>query len=142
MNFFIGFFLRILTANLRTPIFQNTFQVAASAEAYSGPCHNGAFLWHNERPKAVTIFAKKFHLRCFTRFYICLCSEVTSSIYQTYKLKVYCNSFWRHCNAFYVVFSCIKETLCTLSDVTLSKSLELLCDCMFAANAKTIIYVM
>ena len=32
------YFSRILTANFRTPIFQNTSQVAASAEAYSGPC--------------------------------------------------------------------------------------------------------
>ena len=32
------YFSEILTANFRTPIFQNTFQVAASAEGYSGPC--------------------------------------------------------------------------------------------------------
>ena len=63
-------------------------------------------------------------------------SEVTSSIYQTYKFKVYCNSFWRHCNVFDVVFARINETLCPLGDVTLSKNLELLCDCMFATNPK------
>ena len=45
----------------------------------------------------LTIFTKKLHLRCFTRLCVHLCSEVTSSIYQTYKFKVYCNSFWRHC---------------------------------------------
>ena len=86
----------------------------------------------------LTIFTKKLHLRCFTRLCVHLCSEVTSSIYQTYKFKVYCNSFWRHCNVFDVVFACINETLCLLSDVTLSKNLELLCDCMFATNTKTI----
>ena len=80
--------------------------------------------------KSLTIFTKKLHLRCFTRFCVRLCSEVTSSIYQTYKFKVYCNSFWRHCNVFDVVFSCIKETLCLLSNVMLSKNLELLCDCI------------
>ena len=90
--------------------------------------------------KPLTIFTIKLHLRCFTRLYVGLCSEVTSSIYPTYKFKVYCNSFWRHCNVFYVVFSRIKETLWPLSDVTLPKNLELLCDCMFATNAKTIIY--
>ena len=60
--------------------------------------------------KPLTIFTKKLHLRCFTRFCVRLCSEVTSSIYQTYKFKVYCNSFWRHCNVFDVVFACINET--------------------------------
>ena len=54
--------------------------------------------------KPLTIFTKKLHLRCFTRFCVCLCSEVTSSIYQTYMFKVYCNSFWRHCNVFDAVF--------------------------------------
>ena len=89
--------------------------------------------------KPLTIFTKKLHLRCFTRFCVRLCSEVTSSIYQTYKFKVYCNSFWRHCNVFDVVFSCIKETLSPLSDVTLSKNLELLWSFTFATN--TIIYI-
>ena len=42
---------------------------------------------------------------------------------------------------FDVVFARVNETLCPLSDVTLSKNLELLCDCMFAANPKTIIYI-
>ena len=42
---------------------------------------------------------------------------------------------------FDVVFARINETLCPLSDVTLSKNLELLCDCMFATNTKTIIYI-
>ena len=84
--------------------------------------------------KLLTIFTKKLHIRCFTRFCVHLCSEVTSSIYQTYKFKAYCNSFWRHCNMFDVVFACINETLCLLSDVMLSKNLELFCDCMFATN--------
>ena len=75
--------------------------------------------------KRLIIFTKKLHLRCFTRFCVCLCSEVTSSIYQMYKFKVYCNSFWRHCNVFDVVFSCIKETLSPLSNVTLYKHLSL-----------------
>ena len=74
--------------------------------------------------KRLIIFTKKLHLRCFTRFCVCLCSEVKSSIYQTYKFKVYCNSFWRHCNVFDVVFACINETLCPLSNVTLSKYLS------------------
>ena len=87
--------------------------------------------------KQLTVFTKKLHLTCFTRFCVCLCSEVTSSVYQTYKFKVYCNSFWKHCNVFDVVFGCINKTLCLLSDVKLSKNLELLCNCMFAANTKT-----
>ena len=91
--------------------------------------------------KPLTIFIEKFHLRCFTGFCVRLCSEVTSSIYQTYKFKVYCDSFWRHCNVLNFVSSHIKDTLCPLSDVTLSKDLELLCDFMFATNTKTIIYV-
>ena len=60
--------------------------------------------------KPLTIFTKKLYLRCFTKFYVCLCSEVTSSIYQTHKLKVYYNSFWRHCNVFDVVFARRNET--------------------------------
>ena len=40
---------------------------------------------------------------------------------------------------FDVVFASINET--SLSDVTLFKNLELLCDCMFATNPKTIIYI-
>ena len=91
--------------------------------------------------KLLTIFTKKPHFRCFTRFCVCLCTEVTNSIYQTYKFKVYCNSFWRHCNVFDVVFARINETLCPLSDATLSQNLELLCDFMFATNTKTIIYI-
>ena len=91
--------------------------------------------------KLLTIFTKKLHLRCFTRFCVRLCSEVTSSIYQTYKFKVNCNSFWRHCNVFDVVFERINETVWLLSDVTLSKNLELLCNCMFPTNTRTIIYI-
>ena len=82
------------------------------------------FCEYNDGLKPLTIFTKKLHLRCFTRFCVRLCSEVTSSIYQTYKFKVYCNSFWRHCNVFDVVFARINETLCPLSDVTLSKYLS------------------
>ena len=69
--------------------------------------------------KSLTIFTKKLHLWCFTRFCVHLCSEVKSSIYQTWKFKVYCNSFWRHCNVFDVIFVCINETLWLLSNVTL-----------------------
>ena len=61
----------ILTENFRTPNFQNT-----------SPCL-----------KPLTIFTKRLHLRCFTRFCVCLFSEVTSSIYQTYKFKVYLTHF-------------------------------------------------
>ena len=39
---------------------------------------------------------------------------------------------------FDVVFARINETLSTLSDV----NLELLCDCMFATNTKSIIYTL
>ena len=60
--------------------------------------------------KPLTIFTKKLYLRCFTKFCVRLCSEVASSIYQMYKLKVYCNSFWRHFNAFDVVSAHINET--------------------------------
>ena len=84
--------------------------------------------------KPLTIFTKKLHLRCFTRFCVRLCSEVTSSIYQTYKFKfilthlegivMSLTSFWN-------------ETLCLLGDVKLSENLGLLCDCMFAVNTKT-----
>ena len=42
---------------------------------------------------------------------------------------------------FDVVFAHMNETLCSLSDVALCKNLELLCDCMFATNPKTIIYI-
>ena len=91
--------------------------------------------------KPLTIFTKKLHLRCFTRFFVRLCSEVTGPIYLMYKFKIYCNSFWRHRNVFDVVFARINETLCPLSDVTLSKNLELLYDCMFGTNTKTIIYI-
>ena len=91
--------------------------------------------------KLLTIFTKKLHLRCFMRFYVHLSSELTSFIDQTYKFKVCCNSFWRHCNVFDVIFARINETLWLLSDVTLSKNLEHLCDCMFTTNTKTIIYI-
>ena len=37
-NLLHRYFSRMLIANFRTPIFHNTSQVAASAEAYSGPC--------------------------------------------------------------------------------------------------------
>ena len=60
--------------------------------------------------KALTIFTKKLYLRCFIKFCVPLCSEVTSSICQTYRFKVYSNSFWKHCNVFDVVFARIKET--------------------------------
>ena len=139
MNFFIGTFQGFwqqISVHLfsRTPLkwllLQRRIQDLAKMEL---------FCEYNEQLKAA-IFTKKLHLRCFTRFCLRLCSEVTSSIYQTHKFKVYCNSFWRQCNVFDVVFSRIKETLCPFSDVT-SKNLELLCDCMFATNTKTIIYI-
>ena len=65
------YFSRILTANFRIPIFQNTSQVAASAETYSGLCQTSKmnlFCEYNWRHKAVNYFQKKLHLRCFTRF--------------------------------------------------------------------------
>ena len=77
----------------------------------------------------------------FHKVRVILCSEVASSIYQTYKFKVYYNLFWRHCNVFDVVFARINGTLFHLSDITLSKNLELLCDFMLAANTKTIYIV-
>ena len=138
------YFSRILTANFRTPIFQNTSQVVASAEVNVGPCQTPKMeLFVNiiNSLKLFTIFTKKSHLRCFTGFCVHLCSEVTSSSYQMYKFKVYCNSFRRHCNVFVVAFAHINETLCLLSDVMLYKNLELLCDCMFATITKTIIYI-
>ena len=140
MNFFIGIF-----QGFWLQISEHLFQVAASAEVYSGPCQTSIrwsfFVNIINGLNPLTIFTKKLPLRCFTRFCVCLCSEVTSSIYQMYKFKVYCNSFWRHCNVFDVVFACINETLCPLSNVMLSKNLELLCDCMIATNPKTIICI-
>ena len=78
--------------------------------------------------KVLTIFTKKLHLRCFTRFCACLFWTYKLYLSNVQKFKVYCNSFWRHCNIFDVVFARISETLCLLSDVTLSKNLELLCN--------------
>ena len=139
MNFFIGifqvFWLQI-SENLssRTPLkwLQRPIQDLVKMELFANII-NGL--------KPLTIFTKKLHLKYFTRFYVHLCSEVTSSIYQTYKFKVYCHSFWRHCNVFDVIFARINETLCPLSDVTLSKILELFWDSGFAKNTKTIIYI-
>ena len=141
MNFFIGIFQGFwlqISEHLfsRTPLtwllLQRRIQDLIKMEL---------FCEYNERLKAVNYIYKKLHLRCFTRFCVHLCSEVTSSIYETYKVKVYCKSFWRHCNVF-DVFSGIKETLRPLINVTSSKNLELLCDCIFATNTKTIIYIM
>ena len=134
------YFSRILTANFRTPIFQNSSERLFCRGVFGILSRWSFFVNIMNSLKPLTIFTKKLHLRCFTRFCVQLCSEVTSSIYETYKVKVYCNSFWRHCNVSDVVFSRIKKTLCPLSDVTLSKNLELLCDCMFATKTKTIIY--
>ena len=101
------------------------------------------FCEYNERLKAVNYFHKKSSILDDSQGSVCasvLKLQVKlPCIYQTYKFKVYCNSFWRHCSIFDVVFLCIEETLCWLSDVTLSKNLELLCDCMFATNTRTII---
>ena len=65
-------------------------------------------------------------------------SEVTSFIYQTYN---FIETHFKDTAIFDVIFAHINETLHPLSDVTLSKNLELLCDCMFATNPKTIIYI-
>ena len=133
------YFSRILTANFRTPLkwllLQRRIQDLVKHLRWS------FFVNIINDLKPLTIFTKKLHLRCFTRFYVHLCSELTSFIDQTYKFKVCCNSFWRHCNVFDVIFARINETLWPLSDVTLSKNLEHLCDYMFATNAKTIIYI-
>ena len=143
MNFFIDIFQVFwLHISEQTPIFYNTSQMAASAEAYSETCEDGAFIVNIINGlKSLTIFTKKLHLRCLTRFCVCLCSEVTSSIYQTYNFKVYCHSFWRHYNLFDLGFACTNETLCPLSYVTLSKNLDPLCDYMFATNTNIIIYI-
>ena len=90
--------------------------------------------------RPLTIF-KKSSILDVSQGSVYACSDVTSSIYQTYKFKVYWNSFWRHCNVFDVVFARINETLCPLSDVTLSKNLELLRDFMFFTNTETSIYM-
>ena len=138
MNFFLGifqgFWLQILEhllsrTPLKWPFLQRHIQdiVKYLRWSFSVNIINGL--------KLLTIFTKKLHLRCFTRFCVCLCSEVTSSFSQTYNFKVYCNLFWRHCNVFDVVFACIYKTL------YLSKNLELLCNCIFATNIKTIIYI-
>ena len=85
------YFSRILTANFRTPLkwllLQRRIQDLVKHLRWS------FFVNIINDLKPLTIFTKKLHLRCFTRFYVRLCSEVTSSIYQTYKFKVYCNSF-------------------------------------------------
>ena len=127
MNFFLGifqgFWLQILEhllsrTPLKWPFLQRHIQdiVKYLRWSFSVNIINGL--------KLLTIFTKKLHLRCFTRFCVRLCSEVLSSIYQTYNFKVYSNSFWRHCSVFDFVFAHINETLCLLSDVTLSKYLS------------------
>ena len=129
MNFFIGIFQGFwlqISEHLSSGCFCRGVFRTLSRWSFFVNIMNGL--------KPLTIFTKKLHLRCFTRFCVCLCSEVTSSIYQTYKFKVYCHSIWRHCNVFDVVFACINKTLCPLTNVTLSKNLELLCDCMFATR--------
>ena len=114
------YFSRILTANLRSPIFQTTLPNNCFCRGVFGTLSRWSFFVNIMNDlKQLTIVTKKLHLRCFTRFCVHLCSEVTSSIYQTYKFKVYCNSFWRHCNVFDVIFACIKETLSLLSNVRL-----------------------
>ena len=144
MNFFIGIFQGFwlqITEHVfsRTPfkwlLLQRCIQDLVKHLRW------GFFVNISNSLKPLTIFTKKLHLRCFTKLCVRFCYEVTSSICQTYKFKDYCNSFWRHCNVFDVVFARINETLCPLSDVTLSKNLELLCDFMFATNTKTIIYI-
>ena len=139
MNFFIGifqvFWLQIsenLSSRIPLKWLQRPIQDLVKMELFANII-NGL--------KPLTIFTKKLHLKCSTGFYVHLCSEVISSIYQTYKFKVYFHSFWRHYNVFDVVFACINETLCPLNNVTLSKILELLCDSVFAKNTKTIIYI-
>ena len=82
--------------------------------------------------KSLTIFTKKLHLRCFTRFCVCLWSEVTSSIYQTYKFKVY----YHWCR-----FCMHKLNFMLAQRCNVIKKFELLCDCMFATNTKTISYI-
>ena len=143
MNFFIGIF-QGFWLQISEHLFQNASQVAASKKHIHYLVKHlswSIFASIINGLKPLTIFTKKRHLRFFTRFCVRLCSEVTGSIYQTYKPKVYCHWFWRHCNVFYVVFESINETLCMLSNVTLSKNLELLCNCMFATNTKSIIYI-
>ena len=144
MNFFIdifqGFWLQISEHLFsRTPLkwllLQRRIQDLVKMELFGE---------YNERLKAVNncyLFSLKSSISDVSQasVYSSVLKLQTSSIYQTYKFKVYCNSFWRHCNAFDVIFSHRKETLCLLSNVVLSRNLELLCNCMFATNAKTII---
>ena len=62
------YFSRILTANFRTPIFQNISQVAASAEAYWDLVKHwrwSFFVNIINGLKLLSIFTKKLHLRCF-----------------------------------------------------------------------------
>ena len=104
MNFFIGIFQRFwlqISEHLSSGCFcRGVFRILS----------RWSFLVNIMKGlKLLTILTKKLHLRCFTRFCVCLCSEVKSSISQTYKFKVHCNSFWSHCSVFDVVFSGIKE---------------------------------
>ena len=81
------------------------------------------FCEYNKHLKAINYFHKKLHLRCFT------------------SSKFIVTHFEDYCNVFDIVFAHIKQTLSLLSDVMLSKNLELLCNFMFATDTKTIIYI-
>ena len=141
MNFFIGIF-QGFWLQISDHLFSKQLLSDCFCRGVFGTLSRWSFFMNIMNDlKQLTIFTKKLHLRCFTRFCVHLCSEVTSSIYQTYKVKVYCNSFWRHSNVFDAVFSRIKETLCPRSNATISKNLECFCNCMFATNTETIIYI-
>ena len=122
MNFFIGIF-QVFWLQISEHLFSIWFHACFCRGVFRTLSRWSFFVNIINSSKSLTIFMKKPYLRCFTRFCVHLCSEVTSSIYQIYKFKVYCHSFWRHCNVFDVIFACINENLCPLSDVT-SKNLE------------------
>ena len=123
MNFFIGIF-QALWLQISEHLFSTTFlkwlllqrHIQGVVKSFLVNIINGL--------KLLTIFTKMLHLRCFIWFCVHLCSEVTSSIYQTHKFKNYCHSFWRHCNVFDVIFVRTNETLYPLSNLKLSKNLS------------------
>ena len=134
MNFFIGifqgFWLQISEhlfsrTALKWLLLQRRIQDLVKMEL---------FCEYNDRLKAVNYFHKKAPTQMFHKFLWLqvLFIKRTSSkfiITRFEGIAMYLMSF----------FLRIKETLCPLSNVTLSKYLELLCDCM--SNTKTIIYI-
>ena len=114
MNFFIGIF-QVNSLQISEHLFSRTPLKGFCRGVFRTLSRRSFFVNIMNSLKSLIIFTKKLHLRCFTKFCVCLSSEVISSIYQMCKFKAFCHSFWRNCNVFDVVFAHINETLCSLS---------------------------